>query len=89
MNATSWKTNYRGKLKSDQAVFGCCFEFALTCGGWLAHEAYHCERIGLSALLMAVWRRKPKQQVIVHSDQGIRYQIEPANGKVGNVELLS
>jgi len=27
----------------------------------------------LDALLMAVWRRKPKSQVIVHSDQGSQY----------------
>jgi putative transposase len=26
--------------------------------------------IVLDALLMAVWRRKPKQRVLVHSDQG-------------------
>ncbi len=27
----------------------------------------------LNALLMAVWRRNPKQQVMVHSDQGCQY----------------
>ena len=27
----------------------------------------------LQALLMAVWRRKPKDQVLVHSDQGSRF----------------
>ncbi len=27
----------------------------------------------LDALLMAVWRRKPKRRVLVHSDQGIQY----------------
>jgi putative transposase len=27
----------------------------------------------LSALLMAVWRRKPKQAVMVHSDQGSQF----------------
>jgi len=27
----------------------------------------------INALLMAVWRRKPKQQVIVHSDQGCQF----------------
>jgi len=27
----------------------------------------------LSALLMAVWRRKPKSKVIVHSDQGSQF----------------
>lgn len=29
--------------------------------------------IVLDALLMAVWRRNPKQQVVVHSDQGSQY----------------
>lgn len=29
--------------------------------------------IVLDALLMAVWRRKPKQRVLVHSDQGTQY----------------
>ena len=27
----------------------------------------------VDALLMAVWRRKPKARVIVHSDQGSQY----------------
>ena len=27
----------------------------------------------LDALLMAVWRRKPKERVIMHSDQGSQY----------------
>jgi len=27
----------------------------------------------LDAILMAVWRRKPKQQVLIHSDQGTQY----------------
>ena len=27
----------------------------------------------LDALLMAVWRRKPPQKVLVHSDQGVQY----------------
>lgn len=29
--------------------------------------------LALDALLMAVWRRKPAEQVIVHSDQGSQY----------------
>ena len=29
--------------------------------------------IVLDALLMAVWRRKPKQSVIIHSDQGSQF----------------
>ncbi len=30
----------------------------------------------LDALLMAVWRRKPKQKVLIHSDQGSQYTSE-------------
>jgi putative transposase len=29
--------------------------------------------LALDALLMALWRRKPKDSVLVHSDQGSRY----------------
>ena len=29
--------------------------------------------LALDALLMALWRRKPKNRVIVHSDQGSQY----------------
>ena len=29
--------------------------------------------LAIDALLMAVWRRKPKQEVMVHSDQGSQY----------------
>jgi putative transposase len=32
--------------------------------------------LALDALLMAVWRRRPKQPVIVHSDQGVQYGSE-------------
>jgi transposase InsO family protein len=35
--------------------------------------------IVLNALLMAVWRRNPKQQVMVHSDQGSQYQLRLAS----------
>ena len=31
------------------------------------------KEVVLDALVMAVWRRKPTQEVIVHSDQGIPY----------------
>jgi len=27
----------------------------------------------LNALLMTVWQRKPKQSLIIHSDQGLQY----------------
>lgn len=32
--------------------------------------------LALDALLMAIWRRRPKQSVIVHSDQGVQYSSE-------------
>ncbi len=28
----------------------------------------------IKALLMAVWKREPKESVLVHSDQGSQYQ---------------
>src|SRR5690554_1628537 len=31
------------------------------------------KELALDALLMAVWRRKPKDKVVVHSDQGSQY----------------
>jgi putative transposase len=31
------------------------------------------KEVVLDALMMAVWRRKPTQEVIVHSDQGSQY----------------
>ena len=55
------------------AVFSCCFRFAITCGGWLVYEVHDCKRAVLDALMMAVWRRKPMREVIVHSDQGSQY----------------
>ncbi|HAG73474.1 MAG TPA: IS3 family transposase, partial [Gammaproteobacteria bacterium] len=27
----------------------------------------------IDALLMAVWRRKPKDRVLIHSDRGVQY----------------
>jgi len=40
--------------------------------GWSMHSRITKE-LALDALLMAVWRRKPKTQVLVHSDQGSQY----------------
>jgi putative transposase len=40
--------------------------------GW-SMQATMAKELVLDALLMAVWRRKPKDQVIVHSDQGSQY----------------
>jgi len=40
--------------------------------GWSMQPKMHVDLV-LNALLMAVWRRKPKNQVLVHSDQGTQY----------------
>jgi putative transposase len=40
--------------------------------GWSMQSLIHSDLV-LKALLMAVWRRKPKPGVIVHSDQGSQY----------------
>ena len=40
--------------------------------GWSMQPTLAKELV-LDALLMAVWRRRPKQEVIVHSDQGSQY----------------
>lgn len=40
--------------------------------GWSMKPTIHRD-IALDALLMAVWRRKPKQKVIIHSDQGSQF----------------
>jgi putative transposase len=29
--------------------------------------------LAIDALLMAVWRRKPKQELMIHSDQGSQF----------------
>ena len=40
--------------------------------GWSMDARMHTS-LALNALLMAVWRRKPKAKVIVHSDQGSQF----------------
>lgn len=40
--------------------------------GWSMQPVMHTDLV-LKALLMAVWRRRPKQTVMVHSDQGCQY----------------
>jgi putative transposase len=40
--------------------------------GWSMRSRMDTDLV-LSALLMAVWRRKPKQEVMVHSDQGSQF----------------
>jgi putative transposase len=63
--------------------------------GWSMKTSLHRE-IVIDALLMAVWRRKPKGQVLVHSDQGSQYgrfdcrkflekhNLEPSMSRRGN-----
>jgi putative transposase len=40
--------------------------------GWSMQPTMHVDLV-LNALTMAVWRRKPKNEVLVHSDQGSQY----------------
>ena len=40
--------------------------------GWSMRSSIDRE-LAISALLMAVWRRQPKQEVIIHSDQGSQF----------------
>jgi len=40
--------------------------------GWSMQPQMHADLV-LNAMLMAVWRRKPKNEVLVHSDQGSQY----------------
>lgn len=40
--------------------------------GWATQSRQPTELV-LQALLMAVWRRKPKQPVLIHTDQGSQY----------------
>jgi len=40
--------------------------------GWSMQPRIHADLV-LDALLMAIWRRKPKNEVLIHSDQGSQY----------------
>tara|TARA_R110002094_G_scaffold215113_1_gene185616 strand:- start:1494 stop:2351 length:858 start_codon:yes stop_codon:yes gene_type:complete len=40
--------------------------------GWSMDSRMHIDLV-LNALLMAVWRRKPRQRVMIHSDQGAQF----------------
>ncbi|MGE8450294.1 MAG: IS3 family transposase [Pseudomonadales bacterium] len=63
--------------------------------GW-SMKATLGRELALDALLMAVWRRKPQQRVLVHSDQGSQYgsdnfkrfcvahNLEPSTSRRGN-----
>jgi putative transposase len=43
--------------------------FSLPVVGW-SMKSQMTNDWAIDALLMAVWKRKPKQEVVVHSDQG-------------------
>lgn len=63
--------------------------------GWSMQPRMHTDLV-IQALLMAVWRRKPEQRVIVHSDQGSQFtsddwrkflnmhNLEPSMSRRGN-----
>jgi putative transposase len=63
--------------------------------GWSMHSRMQTDLV-LNALLMAVWRRKPKAKVIIHSDQGSQFtshewrsflsahNLEPSMSRRGN-----
>ena len=69
--------------------------FARKVVGWSMKPTLAKELV-LDAILMAVWRRKPKQKVVVHSDQGSQYgsddwlrfcrehNLEPSMSRRGN-----
>lgn len=69
--------------------------FARRVVGWSMKPTLARELV-LDAILMAVWRRKPKQSVIIHSDQGTQYgsddwrrfcrehNLEPSMSRRGN-----
>ena len=69
--------------------------FARKVVGWSMKPTLAKELV-VDAILMAVWRRKPKQQVIIHSDQGTQYggndwlrfcrqhNLEPSMSRRGN-----
>ena len=40
--------------------------------GWVTQSRQPTDLV-LQALLMAVWRRKPKRRVLIHTDQGSQY----------------
>ena len=44
-------------------------------GGQEVHHSgfYAWQIMAINALLMAIWRRQPKETVMVHSDQGSQY----------------
>ena len=69
--------------------------FARNVIGW-SRKPTLARELALDAILMAVWRRKQKQRVLVHSDQGTQYgsndwlrfcrdhNLEPSMSRRGN-----
>ena len=69
--------------------------FARKVVGWSMNPTLARELV-LDVILMAVWRRKPKQKLLIHSDQGSQYgsddwlrfcrqhQLEPSMSRRGN-----
>lgn len=55
--------------------------------GWSMQSQMHVDLV-LNALLMAVWRRKPKNQVVIHSDQGSQYTSSDWQGFLKSHNLI-
>jgi len=45
----------------------------LTANHWLEPENNPRAELVINALLMALWRSKPNNKVLIHSDQGVQY----------------
>jgi len=65
-------------------------EFSRQVIGW-SMKPQMTSDLAIDALLMAVWRRKPRQEVMIHSDQGSQYSSSDwqsflrANNLIGNM----
>ena len=56
--------------------------------GWSMQSRMHSVLVE-GALLMAVWRRHPKHEVIVHSDQGVQYTSDACQRFMREHKLVS
>lgn len=56
--------------------------------GWSMQSIMHTDLV-LKALLMAVWRRKPQNPVVVHSDQGTQYTSSDCQAFMKGHNLIS
>jgi putative transposase len=45
----------------------------------MEHGRSHADELGTVRMTMAVWRRKPKDSVIIHSDQGSQFGSDEFN----------